>query len=212
MNARNDPKLIRLSIHGLDLKAIYWDLIEMLHEQGGYLDYDLDSLAFALRADKQRIDTVINFKGLFDIANDKFTCQRVLNNIAFRQKKSEKAHNSAKKRWDNAKAMRAQCEGNAIKERKGKEIKERKEYNTSFESVWSKYPKKLGKNGAIRSFNATVKTEDDIIAINNALTNFLGSRIAKGDPQYIPHGSTWFNNWRDWVDYKDTQEKKERVL
>ena len=85
-------------------------------------------------------------------------------------------------------------------------------YTSSFESVWSKYPKKLGKNGAIRSFNATVKTEDDVIAINKALTNFLGSRIAKGDPQYIPHGATWFNNWRDWVDYKDTHEKKERTL
>ena len=123
MNARNDQKLIRLSIHGLDLKAIYWDLIEMLHEQGGYLDYDLESLAFALRSDKGRIDMVINFKGLFDINDGKLSNQRVIRNLQEKKEKSENGRNAANKRWNNADAMQTHSEGNAIskvsKEKKG---------------------------------------------------------------------------------------------
>ena len=71
-----------------------------------------------------------------------------------------------------------------------------------FESLWLKYPNKLGKKAALRHYKASVKTEQDVANISLALENFLSSDVCKRDPQYIPHGSTWFNNWADWVDYK----------
>jgi hypothetical protein len=43
-----------------------------------------------------------------------------------RKDKSIKASESANKRWKNANALRPQCERNAIKERKGKEIKKKR--------------------------------------------------------------------------------------
>lgn len=70
-----------------------------------------------------------------------------------------------------------------------------------FDAIWDLYPKKLGKSDAIRHFKKSVRNQEDYENIQRALRNFLGSKIAMGDPQYIPHGSTWFHNWRDWVDF-----------
>src|SRR3990167_9406757 len=90
-NAHNDPKLVKLSMQGWDLVGLYWAVIGMLHEQGGDLSNDPDTIAFALRADKERIATLINFNGLFRIKGDKFSCDRVIRNIEERKDKSEKA-------------------------------------------------------------------------------------------------------------------------
>jgi hypothetical protein len=73
-----------------------------------------------------------------------------------------------------------------------------------FSSVWTKYPNKLGKSQAIRHFNATINNQKDFEDINKALDNYLRTKeVAKG---FIKHGSTWFNQWRDYVDYKDPLE------
>lgn len=72
--------------------------------------------------------------------------------------------------------------------------------NFDFDIVWNKYPNKLGKKEAIRHFKATVETEEDFTNIKKALDNFIKSPKCL-DPKFIPHGSTWFNNWQDWVDY-----------
>jgi len=122
-NAHNDPKLIKLAMNGWDFIGLYWAVVEMLHEQGGYLNIDSEPIAFALRTDKKRIDALINFPGIFKIKGNTFTCQRVLENLKKREEISKKSRNSALKRWGNAKAMPTHCKGNAIKERKGKEIK-----------------------------------------------------------------------------------------
>jgi len=81
-----------------------------------------------------------------------------------------------------------------------------KEQLLRFDEIWIKYPNKDGKKDALRHFEASVKTEQDWIDINIALQNYLMSeRVLKG---YIKNGSTWFNNWRDWVDYKEKPKIK----
>ena len=71
-----------------------------------------------------------------------------------------------------------------------------------FEAIWKKYPNKDGKRDALRHFKATVKCEEDWENIQKALGNYLASeRVKKG---FIKNGSTWFNGWRDWVDYTET--------
>ena len=70
-----------------------------------------------------------------------------------------------------------------------------------FEPLWAKYPNKDGKKDALRHFNTTVKTDQDYQDIQMALNNYLNSeRVFNG---FIKNGSTWFNNWRDWVDFKE---------
>ncbi len=66
-----------------------------------------------------------------------------------------------------------------------------------FEEHYHRYPNKVGKKAAQLHFNATVKTEQDLLDINRALDNYLKTeRVAKG---FIQNASTWYNNWRDWI-------------
>jgi len=83
---------------------------------------------------------------------------------------------------------------------KGKEIKKQDNIYI-FKELWSKYPKRVGNKEAQRHFSISVKTEKDITDIRLALNNYLKSeRVQKG---FIQNGSTWFNNWRDWIDFKE---------
>lgn len=69
-----------------------------------------------------------------------------------------------------------------------------------FEELWNTYPRRRGRKAACRHFKAEVKTSEDFEAIKSALQNYLKEiKRLKTDPQYILHGSTWFNNWRDYV-------------
>ncbi len=72
-------------------------------------------------------------------------------------------------------------------------------YTKKFEEVWKRYPKPTGKKAAFRHFKASVKTETDLKSINKALDNYSASEdVYKG---FIKKGSTWFNEWQDWINY-----------
>ena len=71
----------------------------------------------------------------------------------------------------------------------------------SFNILYSKYPKKVGRKDAMRHFKASVKTDDDIKSINLALDHYINSkRVLSG---YVQNASTWFNNWQDWIEYEE---------
>lgn len=78
--------------------------------------------------------------------------------------------------------------------------------DVEFEAVWKKYPNKDGRKEALKHFLSTVITKDDLIDINSALDNYLKSEKVKKN--FIKNGSTWFNNWRDWIQYKPPNEQK----
>lgn len=70
-----------------------------------------------------------------------------------------------------------------------------------FSDIWTRYPNKVGKKAAQRSFGASVKTEEDWSRINQALENYLASdRVSKG---YVQNGRTWFANWSDWEEFQE---------
>lgn len=134
--SRNDPKLVKVLMKlGQAGKGVYWDLIEMLYEQGGYLMLsDCDSYAFALRTEEECITKLINEFGLFENDAEKFWSNSVLSRLDKRDSKSQKAKESALKRWTktdsnanaskkHTNALQSQSEPNAIKESKGKESK-----------------------------------------------------------------------------------------
>lgn len=67
----------------------------------------------------------------------------------------------------------------------------------SFEEIWNLYPNKVGRKAAERHFKASVKEEKDFAEIKIALKNYTASdNVRKG---FVQNGSTWFNNWRDWI-------------
>lgn len=122
------------------------------------------------------------------IIREKNLVSPVIHTKESKQKKERKSHLNSNNEIDKDKKINKKANKNIY----------------DFNPLWLKYPKKLGKHDAHRHFNAQVLTEKDYQDINLALDRFLTSPQAKGDPKYIPHGSTWFNNkWRDWVDYVD---------
>ena len=123
-NARSDEKIIKLiSKEGWEGYGLYWAIVEKLYEEKGYLEKDYECIDFDLRTQCERIASVIEKYNLFKFKNNKFYSEAILERLAIRKEKSEKARKSANIKWNNANAMRTHSEGNAIKERKGKEIK-----------------------------------------------------------------------------------------
>ena len=80
-----------------------------------------------------------------------------------------------------------------------------KDICSKFDIIWKLYPSRVGKKAALKHFKASVKEEKDYLDIQKALDNYLSSeRVKKG---ILQNGSTWFNNWRDWIDYQEPKPK-----
>jgi hypothetical protein len=128
-NARTDEK-IRLLIrkHGMKGYGIFWSIIEDLYNNANALHLDCEGIAFELREDINVVESIITDFNLFQINDGMFGSISVEKRLEERLIKSNKAREIAHKRWnkpkENANAMPTQSEGNAIKERKGKEKKE----------------------------------------------------------------------------------------
>jgi hypothetical protein len=129
--ARNDPKLVQVMMElGHEGKSVYWDLVEMLYEQGGHLMLSqCKGYAFALRTNCDLILRLVNDFELFVTDGEKFWSETALRRLIQRNAKSEKAKESAAKRWGsserNANALPTQSDRNAIKVKESK-VKESK--------------------------------------------------------------------------------------
>ncbi|QHM53350.1 helix-turn-helix domain-containing protein [Pediococcus acidilactici] len=77
-------------------------------------------------------------------------------------------------------------------------------HRDQFESLWTLYPNKKGKETAWKSYSSSIKagvTDDDI---RQGINNYLAEIKAKGTPKrYIKHGGTWFRQ-KGWEDEYDT--------
>ena len=126
-SARSDQKVKRLLMrHGMLGYGVYWAIIEDLYSNANAMRTHYDSIAFELRVDCELVKSVLNDFELFVFDGDHFGSLSVERRMQERVNKSVKARQSAFKRWDDANAMRTHSDGNAIKERKGKEKKEKK--------------------------------------------------------------------------------------
>lgn len=73
--------------------------------------------------------------------------------------------------------------------------------DTEFLKVWSRYPRKVSRKRAYSHFKSSVKNKKAVEKIHLALDNYLKSeRVARG---YTQDAKTWFNNWEDWVSYRE---------
>lgn len=123
-NARSDEKIKKLIYrHGYEGYGIYWAIIEELYQNANAMQLECERIAFELRTDKERIASIVQDFDLFEIDGEFFHSPSVQKRLDMRNSKSQKASESAKKRWNNANAMRTHSEGNAIKESKVKENK-----------------------------------------------------------------------------------------
>jgi hypothetical protein len=123
-NTRADEKIkLLIRKHGMLGYGIFWAIIEDLYNNANALQTDYEGIAFDLRADSEMVKSIINDFNLFIINGDCFGSESVDRRLKERIKKSKQASESANYRWNNANAMRTQCDSNAIKESKGKKSK-----------------------------------------------------------------------------------------
>jgi hypothetical protein len=86
-----------------------------------------------------------------------------------------------------------------------------KDLENEFEQLWSRYPKKEGKKQAKKSFIKARKENVSLEKINSGLNDYINYIQAQNvEPQYIKHGSTWFNGecWND--EYNVIQFRQQR--
>ena len=132
-NASNDFKILRLRHQlGMEGYGIYWYIVEQLAQAGGYMPIDMiPILSMQMQVSEIKVKGVIESFELFQVVDDSFFSNRLLEHLKLREELSLKGKEGAIKRWGNSitnspPIKDANSNPNA-KERKGKEIKERKE-------------------------------------------------------------------------------------
>ena len=213
-NSRSDPKLVKLIMkHGMEGLGIYWCIIEMLYEQKGYIKLnDIDSIAFELRTECDRINSLLKNFGLFKFKKDVFYSESVIRRINIRNEKSNKNRENALKRWNkdsnkDANAMRTQCERNAIKgkERKVNKRKEYKEMDYVIEPFKLSFIKWLDYK---KERQETYKSETSLKSCYNKLFELSG-----GDPIIADKiiEQSMANNWAGLFALKNNNNNKTQV-
>ena len=134
-NARNDEKIkMLIRKHGMMGYGVFWAIVEDLYNNANALRTDYDGIAYDLRLHSDIVKSVVNDFDLFEINGDYFGSSSVQARLDQRNEKSLSARKSASYRWnkkeEDANALQTLSEGNAKKERKGKEIKGKEINNT----------------------------------------------------------------------------------
>ncbi len=162
-NARTDTKIkLLIRKHRMVGYGIFWAIIEDLYNNANALPTDYEGIAFELHTDSETVRSIIHDFDLFVVDGGEFGSTSVQRRLNERAEKSKKASLSASHRWNrDANALRTQSDGNAIKERKGKEIKEIKESILwpSFEDFYDAYGKKVDRKDAEKEW-AKVDQQD----------------------------------------------------
>jgi len=139
LHSRNDRKISKL-FKELKLSGIgaYWCIVEMLHEENGYIPVkEIENIAYELRVKPEFILRILNDFELFSIGkiqkafneSEFFWSESALLQIEKKNLKSVKARKSVSNRWDkhtnvlqtyydhNANALQSQSYSNTIKEK-----------------------------------------------------------------------------------------------
>ncbi len=67
-----------------------------------------------------------------------------------------------------------------------------------FVDFWRAYPRKVGKGAAAKAW-----LKNNCESIAGEIVKAVKKQEFTDDPQYIPHPSTWLNQWR-WMDEDST--------
>ena len=124
-NAHNDTKILYLRQDlGMEGYGIYWYLIESLADSGGILPLKiLPVLARQMDCTLVKVEGIIRNYELFEINENQFFSQRLLNHLDVRKALSDAGKQGANNRWNNGVANGVAIDHPNAKERKGKESK-----------------------------------------------------------------------------------------
>ena len=215
-NAQHDPKILRMmKKRGWKAYGLYWGIVEKLREEDTHsLPTDYETLAFAMRIKSELIKDIVESYDLFVVEDGLFYNLRLNKSMQLVREKSQKAKESARKRWDNdANAMQTQCKERKGKEKKGKERKRKdkisEEYcpiieSNDFEFFWDLYGKKVSRGKCVKKWDKIKSSDKE--KIFETLPAYVKSTPNKS---YRLHPSTYLNGegWKDEI-----IEKKSKVM
>ena len=81
----------------------------------------------------------------------------------------------------------------------------RSKYKGDFESAWNLYPNKTGKTKALQHFKSTVRCKEDEDNLLSAMKGYI-KHLEVETWKKPQNGSTWFNQWKDWVGYEHSEQ------
>jgi len=182
--------------------GVYFRLLCYAWKKEAYLPKDLERLK---RIGQNCEDKIINYLlETFFIENDQgFYCKAQKEEFDWVVEKSEKAKESAERRWNK--------QSERISERNANyshSYNKNKYIDDLFESIWQSIKVKRGtKANGLKAFkkifkNKEVPEKDFIIKQFNLKCDTVS------DKQYIPHFSTWLNS-EGWTEELTSEEKQE---
>lgn len=206
---------------GLAGVGLYWCLVELLFESGGYMETaNIPILAFDLGTTEDDINDLLNEYDLFSIEENRFYSSGVLKRLQIREEKSEKARSSINYRWkkcktdtdeskeqngSNTNVLQTYYDPNTIKEKKSKVNKSTIAHCNAnalahFDAFWSAYPKKRDRTKAKAVFSKMNVDEGLLAEILKAIERQKHSPDwTKDNGQFIPYPTTWLSG-RRWED------------
>jgi uncharacterized protein YdaU (DUF1376 family) len=219
--SRQNEKIQRLLFkHGMEGFGIFWAIVENLYTNGNCLPTDYEMIAFDLRTAPEKVKSIVEDFQLFFIANNTFKSKSVDRRLKELKLKSDKAKESARKRWDSkasdanalpthseriTDAMLSESDSNAIKEKKEKESKV-KEIKIPFGEFWYLYDKKVGDRQKCEKKWNTLS-----LAVQEKIIAFLPEfKKTITDKQFQPYPQTFLNGkrWEDEIQIPADTEKK----
>ncbi len=181
----------------------------------GYLPNNDKKLAVVCRISVTRWKsikgTVLAF---FELEDDLIYHGRLLRELNRQQARSRKAAESAACRWNesasengcepdanaDANALRSVCSSSSSASASAK--KSKSVPPSDFAEFWLAYPKKRGKQAALKAWKQTSSTRPPLPDLLSHLDVLAGSKEWRDDAgKYIPHPSSWLNagGWDDEV-------------
>lgn len=177
----------------------YVRLLCVQHQHGGLIDKAIFNSA---------VGSSVALRSKFIETEDGFFNKRLMEEMEKRGVKSANMSVNAHKRWDMVKQKQCNCIAiemqpkDTNKDRDTNNIVKKEEL---FNIIWKNYPKAVGRKEALRHFLASVTDDEKWVKIQIALDNYKKSKTVKDG--FIQNGSTWFNNWQDWIESPEKEEK-----
>ena len=206
-NARNDQRLMKVRMqYGMEGYGIYFGIIEILREQENYILHhsDIESIAFDLRVDVEKLNDIIHNHWLFEARFDanaeegyfysKSLKRRMEKLDLIKEKRAEAGRiggKSSSKSKASAKAKVKHLEASKVKNSKVN----KNTVNIEFEKFWDLYNYKVGsKSKVLKKWESL--TDLDRGMIMEHLPHYIKSTP---DKQFRKHPATYLNN-QGWFD------------
>lgn len=191
-NARNDEKILQMRAeYGWEGYGLYWGIVEILREStdNKFSMQNIKALKLGLNLNdfplEIFLEKCISEFNLFTLHSGKFYSNRLISTV-----KKYKQISCIKS--GNAKGKKKTPPADPPETKTNPEL-----FKQLFEGVWKDYPNKDGRKAAEKHFYASVKSEKDYYDFTTAMNNYLETdKVKKG---FIKNGSTFFNNWRDYI-------------